>query len=234
MDAELIARLENNIDRGASVMFAAASGYAAYGLLRVVFVAPTLVIVAAVVAAVGYRLSSRGLKLFADRAPRFALADFEVRNIDASETDELLLTERVADELVLTEADRLSANELVLTDADRLRPGELLLTDANRLAASELVLTKADRLSAHELILTDADRLQPSSTTEPLELDDILANLGPDSRVVRLFDPAAMPTPGQLKTRIDRHLRQEAAPVQPSDAAQALADALAELRRSLR
>jgi hypothetical protein len=73
-----------------------------------------------------------------------------------------------------------------------------------------------------------------ASTDEPLVLDDILADLGPDSRVVRLFDPAAMPTPGQLNARIARHLDRDAAPVASHDASQALHDALAELRRSLR
>lgn len=70
---------------------------------------------------------------------------------------------------------------------------------------------------------------------EALLLDDVLAELGPDSRVVRLFDRAAMPSPGELKARIDRHLdgdRDADAPA--GDASQALHDALAELRRSLR
>jgi hypothetical protein len=43
-----------------------------------------------------------------------------------------------------------------------------------------------------------------------------------------------MPTPGQLKSRIDRHRSQAAAPAGAPDASQALSDALAELRRSLR
>lgn len=91
----------------------------------------------------------------------------------------------------------------------------------------ELLLTEADILPP-ELILTDADRLPAE---EPLELDDILAELGPDSRVVRLFDPAKMPTPGQLSSRIDAHqARSTAYP----DASQQLSEALAELRRSLR
>lgn len=64
---------------------------------------------------------------------------------------------------------------------------------------------------------------------ELLALDDILAELGPDSRVVRLFDPATMPSPAELGARIDRHL--DPAPV---DASEALHEALAELRRSLR
>jgi hypothetical protein len=107
---------------------------------------------------------------------------------------------------------------------------ELVLTDAERID-DDLVLTEADRLHPGELVLTEADRL--ISAGQPLELDDILHELQPDSRVVRLFDRKAMPTPGQLKQRIDTHLEQ--APARPlSDASQALSDALAELRRSLR
>lgn len=89
-----------------------------------------------------------------------------------------------------------------------------------------------------ELELTDAERLptdQPSS--DELLLDDILASLGPDSRVVRLFDRAAMPTPAQLNARIERHLRDAPAARTPDtapDASHALHEALAELRRSLR
>lgn len=69
---------------------------------------------------------------------------------------------------------------------------------------------------------------------EPLVLDDILAEISPDARVVRLFDPAAMPTPGQLRARIDRHLQDCDPTAGLVDASQALYDALAELRRSLR
>jgi hypothetical protein len=67
---------------------------------------------------------------------------------------------------------------------------------------------------------------------DALLLDDILAALEPDSRVVRLFDPAAMPTAGELQSRIDRHL--EGSAERNADASQALHDALAELRRSIR
>lgn len=91
---------------------------------------------------------------------------------------------------------------------------------------------------ADELVLTDADRIepvqQPGPGEEPLELDDILHEVAPDARVVQLFDPAAMPTPGQLKARIDRHLGDRPAPAGCPDASQALVDALAELRQSLR
>ena len=97
-----------------------------------------------------------------------------------------------------------------------VKPDELLLTDI---------------VEPDELLLTDFDRLRP----DELMLDDILAELGPDSRVVRLFDPNAIPTPGQLNDRIARHIREGSSPAPaPPDASQALHDALAELRRSLR
>ena len=65
---------------------------------------------------------------------------------------------------------------------------------------------------------------------EELELDDVLAAIDPDSRVVRLFE--ANDTAGEMQARIDRHLR--SSPRQVPDATQELHDALAALRRSLR
>ena len=87
-----------------------------------------------------------------------------------------------------------------------------------------------------ELVLTERDMLhsQPkTSDPELLELDDILAELGPDSRVVRLFDRSSMPSPGHLKARIDDHLGKGGSPSRVPDASKALSEALAELRRSL-
>jgi hypothetical protein len=95
-------------------------------------------------------------------------------------------------------------------------PDELLLTDL-----------------AEELVLTDADRVVPDEAEQVLILEDILAKLGAESRVVRLFDPSAMPAPDQLKARIDRHL-ETGGLGRASDSSQALHDALADLRRSLR
>ena len=62
-------------------------------------------------------------------------------------------------------------------------------------------------LDLGELVLTDADRLMPAADDEALVLEDVLAEMTPDSRVVQLFDRSAMPTPGELKDRIDRHAR---------------------------
>ncbi|HYU96521.1 MAG TPA: hypothetical protein VE989_10185 [Sphingomicrobium sp.] len=85
---------------------------------------------------------------------------------------------------------------------------------------------------AEELILTDSDRLDHSQVADELVLDDVLARLEDFSRVVRLFDRSAMPTPDELKSRIDRHLETPASA--PPDASQALHDALSQLRRTLR
>jgi hypothetical protein len=116
--------------------------------------------------------------------------------------------------------------------ADLDAPGELLLTDADRLH-HELVLTDSDRL-ADELLLTEADRLNAPGPQAPLVLDDILEAIGPDSRVVRLFDRRAMPTPGDLQSRIDSHVEARSATHEPPDAAHELSEALAELRKALR
>lgn len=70
-------------------------------------------------------------------------------------------------------------------------------------------------LAAHRLPQFEASDLRFEESGELL-LDDALADAGPDSRVVRLFDRTAMPASP------DR------------DASQALHDALAKLRRSLR
>jgi hypothetical protein len=66
---------------------------------------------------------------------------------------------------------------------------------------------------------------------EELVLDDVLAAMEPESRVVRLFD--ANHTAGEMQARIDRHLRSSPRQI-PPDATQELHDALAALRRSLR
>ncbi len=67
-----------------------------------------------------------------------------------------------------------------------------------------------------------------------LLLDDPLAALPSDSRVVRLFAPAAMPSAGDLAARIDRHLGNAPVETPVREGEDALKDALDELRRSLR
>lgn len=199
MDGAFIERIENGVARGASALFAAASGIAAYGLSTTSGLGPQVALGAAGAGAFAYLPCSRLLGVGRAKGSRAPLPEFVVCDFEfVDEPEELLLTERVS-----------QRDELMLTDSDRISPGELLLTDSDRADA-------------------------------PLVLDDILAELGPDSRVVRLFDRKAMPTAGQLQSRIDDHLRDGAprfAPPDvagPSDASQALSEALAELRRSLR
>jgi hypothetical protein len=218
MDAGLIDRIETNVERVASVLFGGAVGFAVYGWLWGSLPRPELAASTGGAAAIAVLLCRRALNAIGPREPRHSVPMFDVRDIESFGVDELLLTG----------AARIGSAELVLTDADRLHPGELLLTEADRREPVELLLTEADRLHPGELFLTD--RLHPARQ-EPLVLDDILAELGPDARVVRLFDRKAMPTPGQLKSRIDSHLNQRPA---QAEAAKALSDALAELRRSLR
>lgn len=155
-----VVQVERGVDAGAAMLFAAAVGYAVSKLS----IQPAF---AAVGAAIAFVAGFRALRAVQPEAALFELAQFDGRDLELVQVEELLLT-----------------------DADRIDPPELLL-------------------------------------------DTALAHFGPDSRVVRLFDPAAMPTPGELKARIDRHL-DGSSQAAPADASQALYDALAELRRSLR
>lgn len=112
---------------------------------------------------------------------------------------------------------------------------ELLLDDV--LGENELMLETP--YAADELLL-DLPLVQPAdlSAVAELLLDDPLPAPAVDSRVVQLFAGNRMPTAGQLQRRIDRHLagdeqHHDRAPT-PQDASDALSEALAELRRSLR
>lgn len=82
-----------------------------------------------------------------------------------------------------------------------------------------------------ELLLTDADRCEPQAAE--LVLEDILAEPGPDARVVRLFDLRAMAAAEEIRADSGGHLSERPSPTAPPDASQALHDALAQLRRSL-
>jgi hypothetical protein len=197
-------RIEGVIDHGAALLLAIAVGFASFLLLPRWLAGPERNTVAAAAAAAAYWLTACGLRGIAAQTPTFDLPHFELPVLETE-----------------------TAEELLLTDADRLKHTIVQMTDV-------LDLTDADRLPTpvDELVLTDADRLHTSA--DELVLDDILAELGPNSRVVRLFDPSAMPTPGQLNARIEQHLHGTPSPAAHTDASQALYEALSELRRSLR
>ncbi|HEY6048940.1 MAG TPA: hypothetical protein VIV07_07840 [Sphingomicrobium sp.] len=175
MRAETVIRVEAGVERVASVLFGAASAYAAYAWLALSAAQPARALGAALAGACGYFVSLRAQGAVQPQSRRFAVPVFDPGEVEPEELE-----------------------ELVLTDADRVG---------------------APSAARHE---------------DPLVLDDILVELAPDSRVVRLFDRAAMPTPGQLKARIDRHFDEGSPPSAAADASQALHEALAQLRRSLR
>ena len=203
-----VIRIEKTVDRAAAALFALACGYAAHAWFAAI-AGPFLFAKAAAAGVFAYLLCVHALGAVQPRARRMRVPPFEVREIATDETDELLLTERYAPE------------ELLLTE--RYEPGELLLTERYE-APSD----------TGELLLTERYEAPAESAEDALVLDDILDQLSPDSRVVQLFDPAAMPTPAQLKSRIDRHLDGAEPEWQAPDASQALHEALAELRRSIR
>jgi hypothetical protein len=213
MDGVKAERIETGVDRMAAALLAGATAYALYGSLSALYREPLLGVFSAGAAGAVFLVCARGLRSIAVEErfhlPAFDLPAFDVPDIEPVED---FVPEHI-DEFRIIEAE--PADELLLTDADRLHPLE------------------SHGLS--ELLLTASDRLHPGERDAPdeLVLEDILAELGPESRVVRLFDPSAMPTPGQVNARIKRHLGQETAPNSPPDASQALYDALAELRRSL-
>ena len=84
------------------------------------------------------------------------------------------------------------------------------------------------------LPILDLTEPAPAPDANELLLEDVLAAVGTDARVVRLFDPAAMPSPAELKARVDGYLDGGSSATAPPDASQALFDALSELRRSMR
>jgi crotonobetainyl-CoA:carnitine CoA-transferase CaiB-like acyl-CoA transferase len=104
--------------------------------------------------------------------------------------------------------------------------------------AGELLLTPDMKAAERKSVpAADQERLPSTVSSSSIELllSDALGQPDPDSRVVQLFDPARMPTAGELKSRIDRHLGKNTytrAEQQP-DASDALYEALADLRRSL-
>lgn len=100
----------------------------------------------------------------------------------------------------------------------------------------ELLLDQPYRANAalDELLLDQVLVEAASEAVAELLLDDPLPATAPESRVVQLFADGRMPTAGQLVSRIDQHLAEGGKAEPASDASDALSEALAELRRSLR
>ncbi len=98
----------------------------------------------------------------------------------------------------------------------------------------ELLLDRPVAGDLDELLLDQPLMEEGAAAVAELLLDDPLPVPAPDSRVVQLFADGRMPSAGQLLTRIDRHLNDGGKSTPVADASDALSEALAELRRSLR
>jgi hypothetical protein len=99
-------------------------------------------------------------------------------------------------------------------------------------------MIEPEAASPSALLLRLQDVLAEASAAEQsadeLLLDDALPDAEPDSRVVRLFRPPDLPTAGELRTRIDRHLGSRGSAPEPStDHSDELFEALESLKRSL-
>jgi hypothetical protein len=236
MRATTITMVETNVDRAASALFAGACGYAAFTWLGMRTGMPLLAVEAVAAVGAAYWLSSRALKSVRRDGRKAPLSVFDLRALEEMEArDELLLLDRAEpDELLLTE-QREPAN----FDENPFERAERRLLEHYKSAPEPdpepavVVALAAGPEATFAPVVEEAPEQHAEGGEEPLLLDDVLAELGPDSRVVNLFDPEAMPTPGQLKSRIDRHIGPGEF-AQSADAGQALHEALAELRRSMR
>lgn len=113
-------------------------------------------------------------------------------------------------------------------------PRHLALADFAVVLDDELLLDEPYLPMLDEMLLDDPCVVDAADAVAELLLDDPLPAPAVNSRVVQLFADGRMPTAGQLKSRIDRHLADGGKPAPTADASDALSAALAELRRSLR
>ena len=226
MQAGTVTRLEKNVDQAASVLFGVACGYSAH----LMFAAESRLGSAAVMALAGalalvaYLLSYRILSSVQAEARTLPVREFRLREVEPLEADDFQALEAQD----IPAFDGAETQGLLPPPSDvASETAELLLTESY--APAELQAAEAH---LQELELTNA--VDEAPVEEQLSLSDTRPEHPlAQSRVVSLFDAAAMPTPGQLGTRIDRHLQREPDAAQSAEAAQALQDALAELRRAI-
>lgn len=98
------------------------------------------------------------------------------------------------------------------------------------LAAYAALKRIGDEPAALPLSIFAASDIEPQPAPEALLLDDVLGRIGPESRVVRMFAPDQVPTASQLQAPSDCYTGSACA----EDAADALHQALADIRRALR
>lgn len=119
---------------------------------------------------------------------------------------------------------------LTLGPPDYLPSGAAVAASLSFFAAHAVLKHIGNEPAALPLTAFAAPVIESEPEPEALLLDDVLASTGPDSRVVRMFAPDKIPTAGQLQDPVDRHVSS----VRDEDAADALHQALADIRKALR
>jgi hypothetical protein len=244
MQSRSVTRIETGVDRGASALFAIACGYAAYGWFAH-HVAPIRLAAQTLATFVfAYFLAARVLGSVKPEVEKIPIPVFDIRAVDDFEDFERTRSRfhganRVA--TVEEELEPLVLDVPVDEFANREGPGLRLIEAGEavdeRLEGSDPEASAAAAESeldqGYGPNLAESDRLVSlENDSDPLLLEDKLVEPTSDSRVVRLFDSAAMPR-GATDDRLEP-LPMDALSIEPGDASQALHEALAELRRSLR
>src|SRR5687767_4058870 len=88
-----------------------------------------------------------------------------------------------------------------LGPADYLPFGAAVAASLAFLAAYAVLKRIGSEPAALPLGVFAAAEIEPEAGREALLLDDVLASIGPESRVVRMFAPDQAPTAGQLQAR---------------------------------
>ncbi len=92
---DLLAKVEKNVDRLASTLFAAACGYALYSWLAGSLGQSALAMASTAAAALAFLISGRALGAVQPQPRRLPVPIFDVREVEPIEEPELLLTERL-------------------------------------------------------------------------------------------------------------------------------------------
>jgi hypothetical protein len=231
MDAASVTRIEKGVDRSASALLGLACGYAAYAWFGGRTHGPVLGLEVAAACALGYLLSLKGLSSIRPEPRKLPVPIFDVREVEPMPSIELLQRVRSAAERPAPEVEPATEVPVIeeVSETPAVREAEAPVEAAQQ-AEPE---AQPDVVDSAEMNLGDP---APQADIESLETPFVPeADRDEDhGRVVHLFDPAAMPTPEEMISRIDRHLEGHTSAAQSADAAQALHEALAELRRSIR
>lgn len=235
MDAASISRIEKGVDRSASALFGLACGYAAYAWFAGRTQEPVLGLEAAAACALGYLLSLKGLSSIQPEPRRVPVPIFDVRDVEP-----MPAVERPALQRVRPAAERPAPEVEAVPEAPIIEEVEPISeTPVAREPGVETIAqakpeSQPDLVNPTELELRDPAQGGGENPEIPFVPEADRDEVPQDGRVVHLFDPEAMPSPGEMISRIDRHLEGQASAVQSADAAEALHQALAELRRSIR